>query len=176
MDAHVHNTSADKILYKGGEPRKISFHYHSGICQLNYLAGSTRPELMLAMHQCARFSMDPQLPHEQAVKRIMRYLKSTNDKGLIMRPNRSHGLECHVDANFAGGWSRSYTDDASTCYSHTGYIIWYAGCHLIWASKMQTVIALSTTEAECVALSAALRDITLFMQLLKEVQNSIAQC
>jgi hypothetical protein len=123
---------------------------------------------MLATHQCARFSADPRLPHEQAVKRIVRYLKSTPDKGLIMRPDKSRGLECHVDADFAGGWSRSYTDDASTCYSRTGYIIWYAGCPLIWASKMQTVIALSTTEAEYVALSATLRDVTFVMQLLEE--------
>jgi hypothetical protein len=51
---------------------------------------------------------------------------------------------------------------------HTRYIIWYAGCPLVWASKMQTIIALSTTEAEYVALSAALCDVTFVMQLLKE--------
>jgi hypothetical protein len=124
---------------------------------------------MMATHQCARFSVDPRLPQEQAVKRIVRYLKSTQDKGLIMHPDRTRGLECHVDADFTGGWSKQYTDDASTCYSRTGYIIWYAGCPLIWASKMQTVIALSTTEAEYVALSAALRDVTFVMQLLDEL-------
>jgi hypothetical protein len=55
------------------------------------------------------------------------------------------------------------------CYSHTGYIIWYAGCPLIWASKMQTVIALSTTEAKYIALSAALRGVTFVMQLLNKL-------
>jgi hypothetical protein len=88
----------------------------------------------------------------------------------MMHPDKSRGLECHVDANFAGDWSKKYMDDASTCYSCAGYIIWYAGCPLIWASKMQTIIALSSTEeAEYVALSAALRDITFVMQLLKEL-------
>jgi hypothetical protein len=168
-DVRQHDTPADKILFKGGDPRKTTFHYRSAIGQLNFLTGATRPELMLATHQCARFSVDPRLPHEQAVKRIVRYLKSTQDKGLIMRPDKTRGLECHVDADFAGGWSKQYTDDASTCYSRTGYIIWYAGCPLIWASKMQTVIALSTTEAEYVALSAALRDVTFVMQLLDEL-------
>jgi hypothetical protein len=103
-DERLHDTPADKILYKGGEPRKTDFHYRSAVGQLNYLTASSRPELMVAVHQCARFSADPRLQHEQAIKRIVRYLKRTLDKGLILRPNVSKGLECHVDADFAGGF------------------------------------------------------------------------
>jgi hypothetical protein len=123
---------------------------------------------MMAVHQCARFSGDPRLQHEQAVKRIVRYLKRTKGKGLILRPDTSKGLECHVDADFAGGFSPDYSDDATTCYSRTGYIIWFAGCPLIWSSKLQTTVALSTTEAEYIALSTALRDVIYVMQLLNE--------
>jgi hypothetical protein len=86
-----------------------------------------------------------------------------------MHPDKSCGLECHVDADFAGGWSKQYTEDASTCYYRTGYIIWYAGCPLIWASRMQTIIALSTTKTEYVALSTALCKVTFIMQLLTEL-------
>jgi hypothetical protein len=67
-DAHENDTPADKILYKGGEPGKRKFHYWSAIGQLNYLTPS---ELMFATHQCSRFSVDPCLSHEQAVKRIV---------------------------------------------------------------------------------------------------------
>jgi hypothetical protein len=131
--------------------------------------GSTRPEIMMATHQCVRFSTNPCLLYKQAVKRVVRYLKQTDIQGIVMRPDKDRGLECHVDADFAGGWSKQYTNDASTCYSRTGYIIWYTGCHLIWASCMQMIIALLTTEAEYVALSTALLDVTFVMQLLTEL-------
>jgi hypothetical protein len=47
-------------------------------------------------------------------------------------------------------------DDIDTARSRTGYVIFYAGCPIIWKSKLQTQIALSTTKAESMALSAAL--------------------
>jgi hypothetical protein len=168
-DQRLHDTPAGRILYKGGEPRKTDFHDRSAIGQMNYLTASARPELMMAVHQCARFSSDPRLQHEQAVKRIVRYLKRTSGKGLILRPDTSRGLEYHVDADFAGGFSEEYSNDATTCYSRTGYIIWFAGCPLIWSSKLQTTVALSTTEAEYIALSTALRDVIYVMQLLNEL-------
>jgi hypothetical protein len=172
-DSRMHDTPADKILYKdvGGQERKTDFHYRSAIGQLNYLCGSTRPELQVAVHQCARFSADPKLSHEQAVKRIVRYLKRTKDRGMILKPDKTRGLECHVDADFAGGFSPQYSEDASACLSRTGYVLWYAGCPLLWASKMQTTIALSTTEAEYMALSAALRDVIYVTQLLDELRS-----
>jgi hypothetical protein len=80
----MHDTPADCILYKGGEPRKTNFHYRSAIGQMKYLTAWTQPELMMAVHQCARFSGDPRLPHKQAIKRIVRYLKRTSSKGLIL--------------------------------------------------------------------------------------------
>ena len=53
--------------------------------------------------------------------------------------------------------------------SHTGYGITYAGCPVIWCSRLQTEISLSTTEAECIALSQAMREVIPFMSLMKEV-------
>ena len=53
--------------------------------------------------------------------------------------------------------------------SRIGYIIMYAGCPLVWASKMQTEIAISTTKAEYIALSQAKREDIPFIGLLKEI-------
>jgi hypothetical protein len=53
-----HEILADHILYEGDKPHKTSFHYRSAIRQLNYLAGSTQPELMMDVHQCIRDSVD----------------------------------------------------------------------------------------------------------------------
>ncbi len=90
---------------------------------------------------------------------------------MILKPDKTRGLECHVDADFAGGFSPQYSEDASACLSRTGYVLWYAGCPLLWASKMQTTIALSTTEAEYMALSAALREVIYVTQLLDELRS-----
>ena len=59
---------------------------------LKYLQGTTRTDISMATHQCARFTNDPQLPHEQAVKRIGIYLLDTRDKGMFYRPDTSQGL------------------------------------------------------------------------------------
>jgi hypothetical protein len=52
-----------------------------------------------------------------------------------------------LDADFANGWNASDCEEPSSVYSKTGYVIMYAGCPIIWVSKLQTEVALSTTEA-----------------------------
>ena len=81
------------------------------------------------------------------------------------------GLECFVDADWAGNWHEDFSDDPGCANSRTGYLITYAGCPLIWASKMQSLIALSTTEAEYIALSTALREVIHLMHLLDEIKQ-----
>ena len=56
---------------------------------------------------------------------------------------------------FAEGWSTNESDDTALGYYHTGYIIKYKIYPIIWASKLQSEIFLSTTEAEYIALSQA---------------------
>ena len=56
-----------------------------------------------------------------------------------------------ADADFAGLWDKkSVEEDVSTAKSRSGYILTFAGCPVLWAPKLQTQIALSTTEAECI--------------------------
>ena len=102
-----------EILHKDefGPQRKQKWKYRSAIGMLNYLAASTRPDCLYAVHQCARFSADPRLSHERAVKRVIRYLKGTQDKGIILSPNKDKGIQCYVDADFAGGYSTETSDD-----------------------------------------------------------------
>ena len=75
------------------------------------------------------------------------------DEGLTCEPNIAKGLEVFVDADFAGGFNATNAEDPASACSRTGFVIKHAGCPIIWKSKLQTEIALSTTEAECIALS-----------------------
>ena len=93
------------------------------------------------------------MEHGKAVKWIGRYLKGTTDKGMIMRPDTSLGLEAFVAADFAGNFDRDDCDNPDTARSRHRYIVRFNGCPVTWKSQLQTKIALSTTEAEYVGLS-----------------------
>jgi hypothetical protein len=74
--------------------------------------------------------------------------------------------------NFSGNWNKEFAPvDTSTAKSRSGWIIFYAGCPVSWASKLQSQIALSTTEAEYIAMSQALCDIIPIMNLLLEMRE-----
>ena len=77
---------------ENGPARKASWKYRGIIDMLGYLQGTTRPDIAMATHQCARLNNDPLLSHERAVKRIGRYLLDTRDKGMIYRPGITRGL------------------------------------------------------------------------------------
>ena len=79
-------------------------------------------------------------------------------------------FHCYVDADFAGLWNYGDAQDPVSVMSRTGYMIHYAGCPLVWLSKLQTEVALSTTEAEYIALSQSLCDVLPLLNLLKELQ------
>ena len=55
--------------------------------------------------------------------------------------------------------------------SRTGYVIRFMGCPIVWVSKLQTEIALSTTEAEYIALSQAMRDVIPLMTIIEELSE-----
>ena len=174
-DANIKRTPAQHkvILSKDefGPERKQEWNYRSLIGMLNYLAASTRPDILFAVHQCARFSSDPKLSHEQSVKRIVRYLKGTADKGIILSPDQNRCIECYVDADFAGAYKFEESHNPTSLLSRTGYTIYFKGCPILWVSKMQTEITLSTTEAEYVALSQSMRDVIPFMNIMDEIND-----
>lgn len=107
---------------------------------LTYLQGTSRPDISMPVHQAARFTNDPKLSHERAVHRIARYLKGTKDKGIIYDPKATHGIECYVDADFAGGWDKADSGNPEAVLSRTGYTLMFANCPVLCVSKLQTEI------------------------------------
>ena len=86
-----------------------SWEYASIISMLMYLANNTRPDIVYAVHACTRYTHNPKKSHAGAVKHILRYLKGTLDKGMILAPNNKHEIDCFVDSDFAGQYSK-YND------------------------------------------------------------------
>ena len=98
-------------------------------------------------------------------------MKGTISKGLILKPNNALDLQMYVDADFAGNWSKSESNDRDTARSRHGYVIMYHGCPLLWKSQLQTEIALSSTESEYIGISSGLRDVIPIMNTLKEMHS-----
>ena len=150
----------------------LDFNYRSVVGKLNYLAQTTRPDIMYATHQIAKYSSDPREPHGEAILYLVRYLKKTRDLGICFKPNPEKGFECYCDADFSGNWNKQFANvDPSTSKSRSGWIMFYAGCPVCWASKLQSQVALSTTEAEYIAMSQALRNVIPVMNLIQEMRE-----
>ena len=97
------------LLHKDskGAPQTFTWNFRSIVEMLNYIANCTRGDISFAMHQCVRFCNDPKRSHETAIKQIGKYLTETKDKGIILKVDRTLGLEYFVDTDFAGGWNRA---------------------------------------------------------------------
>lgn len=121
---------------------------------LNWLARSSRPDILFEVSQAGRFMAYPKKCHEDAAIRIYQYLRDTKVKGMMMKPNK--GFKVYADANFAGGYNKHQTDDPGTAKSRMAYHIMFSNCLIFSHSKLQTEIALSTTEAEYICLSQTL--------------------
>ena len=139
-ESKMHDTPANFILtkYEDGNGRKREWHYRSVIGQMTYLAGTTKPDIIFAVNQCVKYIIYPKQFHEEAVKRIGRYLNKTKDKGLVFAPDGSNGIECYADVDFSGGWCIEDADQAVLVFSRTGYMIKFANGPIVWVSKMQT--------------------------------------
>ena len=156
-----------------GAPFQETWEYASVVGMLMYLANNTRPDIAYATHQCARFTHKPRASHALAIKRIVRYLIGTKDKGLILEPSKEISVDCYVDADFAGLYNIEDSQDPISAKSRTGYILMLSKCPLLWVSKLQTEIALSTMEAEYIALSQSMRDLIPIRRLVNAVCNAL---
>ena len=169
------STPASGILHKdengAGRIEYDKWNYRSVIGKMNYLAMNTRPDIAFAVHQCAKFCNNPKLLHEKAVKHIGQYLAGTAKQGIILNPDPNGKLDAYVDSDFAGRWHQKYAQLRESVLSRTGFVITYCNCPVTWSSKLQTEIALSTTEAEYIALSTMCRTLLPMRMLLKEINK-----
>ncbi len=95
-----------------------------------------------------------------------------HDLGLKFKPNPDKGFECYCDADFLGNWNKKFAPvNPSTGKSQSGWIVFYAGCPVCWASKLQSQAALSTTEAKYIAMFMSLHDVIPAMNLIAEMKE-----
>jgi len=152
-----------------GEAPDLLFSYSSVVGMLLYLCGHSRPDLTFAVSQCARFVHCPRRIHEEALTRIGLYLKGTRTRGLVIQPDGTLKLDMYCDADFAGLWGYEDRSDPSCVKSRSGYVVLLGKCPLIWGSKLQSEIALSTMEAEYYSMSFAMKQLIPLVDLIDDM-------
>ncbi|GJZ28776.1 hypothetical protein Tco_0573423 [Tanacetum coccineum] len=119
-------------------------HYRGMVGTLMYLTAS-RPDLTFVVCMCARYPANPTEKHFHAVKRIFKYLRGTVNRGLWNPKDSSIALTAHADADHAG--CQDTRRSTSGCMQLLGDRL------VSWSLKRQKSVAISSTEAEYIALS-----------------------
>ena len=136
------------------------FPYASAVGSLMYAMVCTRPDIAHAVGVVSRYMNNPGKEHWMAVKWILRYLRGTTNQALCFGGSNI-ALQGYVDADMAG--------DRDNRRSTTGYVFTVGGTTVSWVSKIQSVVALSTTEAEYVAATEASKEMIWLQRLMGEL-------
>lgn len=137
--------AADLHLTKEGDGKLVeSTLYKSLIGSLRYLT-VTRPDIVYGVGLLSRYMEMPRESHWQAVKRVLRYAKGTLNFGLFYAYGENSKLMGYSDSD----WGRDLEERNST----TGYVFYFGSTAFTWTSKKQPIVALSSYEAEYVAVS-----------------------
>lgn len=138
--------------------KKVPFRNLMGA--LNYASTCTRPDISFAVNSLCQMNSNPSVNHWTMAKGVLRYLKGTSDFGICFSPG-DFTLEAYVDADWA--------NDTERRKSVTGFVVFLAGGPIAWSSKKQSIVAVSSTEAEYVALSEVVKEVVYLRALLTEM-------
>ena len=146
---------------KDGEQTTDLREYQCIIGSLMYAAIATRPDIAFSVGMLSQYMSNPGEEHFIGIKRVLRYLRGTTDFGLEFKAqdNMKINLHGYADADWAG--------DVSTRKSTTGYLFQIGNGTVSWKTRRQSIVALSSTEAEYVSLSCAAQE-TIWMRNLLE--------
>jgi hypothetical protein len=156
MNNEISLTKATEEEHK--EFVKQGFHYRQAVGSLVYLAMSTRPDISFALSKLSQFLENTSMSHVMALKRVLRYLKGTKDYKLVF--SRSDGkLNGYTDSDWAG--------DTEDRRSTSGYIFTLGSAPVSWKKRKQPTVALSSCEAEYMALTEATKEALYLRTLCK---------
>jgi len=128
---------------------------------LTWLASRSRPDIALAASKLSRYVSNPGPQHLTAARRVLRYLKGTINYGIRLSASDSLDLKLYADAAFA--------DDPDTSWSTAGYCLLAAGGPIFAKSGRQKIVCTSTTDAEFINLTPAVKAAENVIGLLHEL-------
>jgi len=162
---HLSTSMSPQNAAEASEMRQVP--YISVVGSLMYLAVTTRPDSTYAARVFARFNSNPGPSHWQAAKHVLRYLQGTMDYRVTYQPSDSpEPFITYSDANHRGN-----PDNGK---STGGYVVKIGSRAVSWSSKLQSLVALSTTEAEHIAAVKAAKEILWMCQFMRELGYDVS--
>ena len=140
-----------------GNQGSCSNSYARLLGELQWVANVTRPDIAYAVNKLAAYTANPSLQHVGALKRILHYLARTKNLGITYSENPDRD-QLSTPSLFYGYADAAYAN-SDDLKSTSGYVFLASGGVITWRSKKQTTQALSSTEAEYIALSEAGREL-----------------
>jgi len=137
--------------------------YRSTIGNLLYLAASTKSDIIFSVSRAARKNNNPTLEDWFNVKKIFKYLKTTENYGIKFSKDRN--LRIFVDADYAG--------DEITRKSTSGFIFMIGESSTSWYSKLQNVVATSNAESEYYCIRDCAKHSLWYLNILNELNSNI---
>ena len=160
-----------ELIINEKKEANLSVPYQSLVGSLLFIANCTRPDISHAVGVLSQFNSNYTDEHYFKAERVLRYLKGTMHLKLKFEKLNEKAFELlgFVDADWGG-------DKSDSC-SYTGYLFQLGGSSVSWGSRKQKSVALSTTEAEYMALSDSAREGVSLLWLLKEIQgDDVSDC
>lgn len=133
--------------------------FRSLMGSLLYISCNTRPDVSIAVSLLSQKIEKPTERDWIEAKRILKYLKYTMDQKLHLGvSDYNNNLVCYAD------WGGNIQDRKSNC----GFVLMLKGALIQWASRKQSSVSLSSTEAEYISLAEACQDILWMKRLIRE--------
>ena len=149
-----------------GESLKDEFPYAELVGSLLYLIVNVRPDLAHSADVLSRFMSCVTQDHWTPAKRVLWYLAGSLDRGLVCRRGAPR-IEAYTDSHYAG--------DPGSRKSTSGAVVLSHGGAVVWLSKLQSVVAASTCEAEYVAAAAAVKEVLWVCKLMGEMCGEMSR-
>lgn len=169
-DAKIFGTPMDVNTLNNGNSASLQDPrlYRSLVGVLNYIQNGTRPDISFTVGFLSRNMKNPTYADLAKAKRCLKYLKGTKELGLSFETWRltELKLELYVDSSWGNG-----PDRKSIC----GYVILVNHSVIHYKSKTQSIVCLSSTEAEFLALSLGLKDLLWIRNILLELRYVIQE-
>ncbi|KAF0685715.1 Aste57867_22436 [Aphanomyces stellatus] len=166
---HGHPVSTPEVVGQVLEPSKLNpsemktlnLPYRELVGSLQNLVTCTRPDIANAVRSLSKYLSCFDESHWKQAKRVLRStapialfkIDCTNQVGAFQ-------VEAYCDADFANSEDRR---------SISGFLVMFLGCCLSARSRKQTMVTLSTAEAEYIALCDLVKELLWYIELLEEL-------
>ena len=156
------------LLKQNSEPLDNPKLFRAIVGSLIYVMTCTRPDLCYAVNMLSQHMANPKVIHLNLAKHVLRYLKGTINYGLTFTKVKDLSIVGFCDSDW--GSSPDRRSISGYCYTLNT-----KGPLISWSSSKQRVVALSSSEAEYVAMTDAMKEANFLRQLLADMTNSERQ-